>query len=66
MGMNATVLFYNIENWIPFAIYFMSGSITGYVANKKADALRYLKQEYSLLRDKYLFLDQVYHGGSTK
>ncbi len=62
LGMNATVLFYNIENWIPFAIYFMSGSITGYVANKKADALRYLKQEYSLLRDKYLFLDQVYHG----
>ncbi|MGI6007316.1 MAG: hypothetical protein ACOX8E_07470 [Ruminococcus sp.] len=62
IGMNGTVLFYNIENWIPFAVYFMAGSITGYVSNKKADALLYLKQEYSLLRDKYLFLNDVYHG----
>lgn len=62
MGMNGTALFYNIGNWIPFAIYFMAGSITGYVSNKKEDALRYLRQEYALLRDKYRFLDQVYHG----
>lgn len=61
-GINGTVLFYNIENWIPFAIYLMTGSITGYVSNKRTDALAYLREEYTLLRDKYKFLSDVYHG----
>ena len=39
MGMNGTILFYNIENWIPFVVYLMAGSITGYISNKKDDAL---------------------------
>lgn len=62
IGMNGTVLFYNIENWIPFAIYLLTGSITGYISNKRTDALLYLRQEYSLLRDKYKFLSDVYRG----
>lgn len=62
IGMNGTVLFYNIENWIPFAIYMLAASITGYVSNKRTDALLFLKQEYALLRDKYKFLNDVYHG----
>ncbi len=62
VGMNATVLFYNIENWIPFAIYLLTGSITGYVSNKRTDAMAYLRQEYNLLRNKYGFLNDVYYG----
>nr|WP_307998617.1 hypothetical protein [uncultured Merdimonas sp.] len=62
IGMNPTVLFYNIENWIPFAIYLLAGSVTGYVSNKRTDAMAYLRQEYTLLRDKYVFLSDVYHG----
>lgn len=62
IGMNGTVLFYNIENWIPFAIYLLTGSITGYISNKRTDAMLYLKQEYALLRDKYKFLSDVYRG----
>lgn len=62
IGINGTVLFYNIENWIPFAIYLLTGSVTGYVSNKRTDALAYLRQEYALLRDKYKFLSDVYHG----
>lgn len=62
MGMNGTILFYNIENWIPFVVYLMAGSITGYISNKKDDALAFVRREYSLLRDKYLFLSDVYHG----
>ncbi len=62
MGINGTILFYNIENWIPFVVYLMAGSITGYIADKKSDALAFLRKEYSLLRDKYLFLNDVYHG----
>ena len=62
MGINGTILFYNIENWIPFVIYLMTGSITGYISNKKNDAFAFLRREYELLRDKYLFLNDVYHG----
>ena len=38
-GMNGIILFYNIENWIPFVIYLMTGSITGYISEKKDGAL---------------------------
>ncbi len=62
IGMNGTVLFYNIENWIPFAIYLLVASITGYASNKRTDALLYLRQQYALLRDKYKFLNDVYSG----
>lgn len=62
MGMNGTILFYNIENWIPFVVYLMTGSITGYISGKKEDAIAFVRREYDLLRDKYLFLNDVYHG----
>lgn len=61
-GMDGTVLFYNIENWIPFAVYLMAGSVSGYISDKKEEAIAFRKKEYSLLRDKYLFLNEVYHG----
>lgn len=60
MGINGTFLFYNIENWIPFAIYLMAGSVTGYIRNKKEDEIQFSKKEYSLLRNKYIFLNDVY------
>lgn len=62
IGINGTVLFYNIENWIPFAVYLTAGSITGYISDKKSDALVFLRQKYELLREKYLFLNDVYRG----
>ena len=62
IGVNGTVLFYNIENWIPFAVYLTAGSITGYLSDKKSDALVFLRQEYELLREKYLFLNDIYRG----
>lgn len=62
IGVNGTLLFYNIENWIPFVVYLMTGSITGYVKNKKTDELEFAHAEYNLLRNKYLFLNDVYHG----
>ena len=62
MGMSGTLLFYNIENWIPFAIYLMAGSITGYIRNKKEEEIQFSKKEYALLRNKYIFLNDVYKG----
>ncbi|MCI8512911.1 MAG: hypothetical protein HFE83_13130 [Lachnospiraceae bacterium] len=39
-----------------------AGSVTGYIRNKKADELLFAQKESSLFRDKYLFLNGVYHG----
>lgn len=60
MGMSYSVLFYNVDNWIPFVAYFMAGSISGYSRNKKEDELHFLNKDYELLRDKYLYLNQMY------
>lgn len=62
IGIQGVQLFYNIENWVPFAIYIMAGSITGYIKNKKTEEIEFSKKEYGLLRDKYIFLNDVYHG----
>ncbi len=62
IGMSGTLIFYNIENWIPFVVYLTAGSIAGYVCDKRGNDLSFTKWQYSLLRDKYLFLSNVYHG----
>lgn len=62
IGVSGTLLFYNIENWIPFVIYLMSGSISGYVRDKAAEQITFSGKEYELLRNKYIFLNNVYHG----
>ena len=62
IGMSGTLLFYNIENWIPFVIYLMAGSIPGYVRDKATEEISFGKKEYDLLRNKYVFLTNVYHG----
>jgi len=62
MGMNGVLLFYNIENWIPFVIYLMTGYMTGYIKNRNTGELAFSRKEYNLLRNKYIFLNDVYHG----
>ncbi len=62
IGMSGTLLFYNIENWIPFVIYLMAGSIPGYVRDKATEEIAFAGKEYDLLRSKYIFLSNVYHG----
>ncbi len=62
IGVSGTLLFYNIENWIPFAVYLMAGSIAGYIRDKSTEQIAFSEKEYGLLRDKYLFLSNVYHG----
>ena len=62
MGISGTLLFYNIENWIPFIVYLMAGVIPGYVRDKAQEEIKETKGEYDLLRDKYLFLSSAYRG----
>ena len=62
IGVSGTLLFYNIENWIPFVVYLMAGSISGYIRDKSTGQIEFSEKEYDLLRGKYLFLLKVYHG----
>lgn len=61
-GIGWITIFYNVENWIPFVVYFMAGSVSGYVKDKKTNELEFAGSEYKLLKDKYLFLDELYQG----
>lgn len=62
IGMGGTLLFFNIENWLPFAAYLLIGSSVGYLKDKKESELTFSRKEYELLRNKYMFLNEVYHG----
>ena len=62
MGINGTMLFYNLENWLPFVVYLMTGSITGYISSVRRQETAFARKEHARLREKYLFLNEVYHG----
>lgn len=61
MGVDWRIIFYDVENWIPFASYFIVAWIIGYIRDRYkmdlADAkedLEYLSNRYALLNDLYL------------
>ena len=54
------ILFYNIQNWLPFACYFLLGAICGYTRDKHDDAIVYAKEEYGILENRYIFLNDLY------
>lgn len=58
--MQWQILFYNVENWLPFACYFLLGAISGYTRDKHDDEVLYAKEEYEILEKKYIFLSGLY------
>lgn len=58
--MQWQVIFYNVQNWLPFACYFLLGSVSGYTTDKHEDEVQYSKEEYDILEDKYVFLNSLY------
>lgn len=58
--MDWQLLFYNVTNWLPFACYFLLGTMCGYKRDKYEDALIYGREEYELLKEKYSFLSSLY------
>ncbi len=61
-GVTWMSLFYNVEYWLPFAIYLMTGAITGYVKNVKEQRIKTLEDEMLSLQQKYLFLNEIYQS----
>ncbi len=60
-GIQWQILFYNVQNWIPFASYLLLGSISGYIRDKHNDMIQYEKEEFELLEQKYVFLTELYN-----
>lgn len=58
--MQWQIIFYNVENWLPFACYFLLGTIPGYTRDKHDDEVVYAKEEYHILEKKYSFLVELY------
>ncbi len=59
--MQWQVIFYNVENWLPFACYFLLGAISGYTKDKHEDEVLYAREEHELLEKKYTFLNGLYN-----
>ena len=60
IGISGLLLFYNVENWIPFVYYLTAGAISGYSHQKREQQTRSVMEENELIRNKYLFLNEAY------
>ena len=65
IGLDFALLIYNVENWIPFTVYFLAGAVTGYVNDKKENDLRFEKYQTELIHEKYSFLYALYNEISS-
>ena len=54
------LLFYNIDNWLPFLIYFAAGVITGYIKDKSVSMLDLEKEQRRTMEERYVFLYELY------
>lgn len=54
------LLFYNINNWMPFLIYFAAGIITGYIKDKSVSMLELEKEQRRSMEERYVYLYELY------
>lgn len=54
------VVFYNVENWLPFACYLLMGAISGYTKDKYESEIKFTQEENEILEQKYEFLSELY------
>lgn len=60
MNGNWQIQFYNIVNWLPFAIYLLSGAIAGYTKDTYKAQLKTGQEEQKILENKYVYLNELY------
>ena len=59
-NMQWQIIFYNVQNWLPFACYFLLGSACGYNKDRHEDDTAYAKEQHDILEQKYIFLNDLY------
>ena len=60
INVTGIMLFYNMDYWLPFMIYLITGAVTGYIKSSKDQKQRFAEEERRMLEDKYVFLNGVY------
>jgi UDP-glucose 4-epimerase len=61
LGFDWALLVYNVGNWLPFALYFTAGLITGYYHDKSENQILNAEKQTRLISDKYTFLYGVFN-----
>jgi UDP-glucose 4-epimerase len=61
LGFDWALLLYNVGNWLPFALYFTAGLITGYYHDKSENQILNAEKQTRLISDKYTFLYGVFN-----
>lgn len=56
------IIFFNIENWLPFVSYFLCGSIVGHIRDKTKEYINFSDEQQKILENKYIFLGELYAG----
>lgn len=59
-GIDLTYLIYSVETWTPFIMYIITGASVAYCVDKKKDDIEAIKEEHTILENKYIFLKDVY------
>jgi len=54
-------VFYNVENWFPFATYFLLGATTGYTSERLNEKIRFTEKRRLLIERKYVYLVELYN-----
>lgn len=60
IGLDWALLIYNVENWVPFALFFLAGTVTGYIHDKKESEIFFQNNQTQLIHEKYGFLYSLY------
>ena len=60
-GASFAPLFYDPSNWFAFVVYFVAGSVCGYVQLRNHENVEFVRDENDLLRNRLDFLRGLYH-----
>lgn len=60
LGIDWSLIFYNVGNWFPIALYFATGIIVGFNRDRNEALLENKDKEIKLIYDKYEFLYGVF------
>jgi nucleoside-diphosphate-sugar epimerase len=61
LGIDWSLLFYNVGNWFPIALYFATGIIAGYTHDRTETIIDNKEKETKLIYEKYEFLYEVFN-----
>lgn len=59
-GVGWQILFYNLENWLPFAFYLVIGAGLGYMRDRTQGKLDHARSAQKVVEEKYVFIKGLY------